>query len=93
MMLDAGTTFDAGCTPDGACWPAFTLSRPAYVRFVDEPIRGHLRGLCACGEGALLIVQRGGLPEGWTVEAIIAHEAGHLECVTVHRDGKRWCHE
>lgn len=92
-ILPEGTFFAAGCTPDGACWPDFRTERPAYVRYMDEPIplNGRLiSGLCLCGQVAVFQVQSENLPPGWTPEMILAHEAGHDTGVTMHEDGEVW---
>ena len=95
LTIDAGTSFESGCTPDGACWPSFVSHRACEVRFFKNLPK---KGLALSSpEKCVIWVRRnpqageGWSNNPWLIEDIIAHEVGHDNCVTTHKDGSTHC--
>lgn len=93
-LLPIGFLVLAGCSPDGHCWPEFTLDRPALVREVDSPAALFHRPLLAATISwsgpvcqpflpkTLTLAQR---KAGWTYELLLAHELSHCKFGPAHQ--------
>lgn len=77
---------DAGCDPNGWCWPAFDLARPVIERQVENPesiYPFHREGgvyafsLIDSGPVCQIWLPLEDFPDGWTVEVLRAHELAH----------------
>lgn len=81
-----GSFIAAGCTADGACWPDFTTRRDVRVAVVETLEDKH--GVCLCDGPSPIIMVR---PDAAYPKAdLIAHELGHDNGVTMHKDGSIW---
>lgn len=95
-VIDAGTFFPAGCTPDGACWTDYVSERPCIVRQFDDLPKHWQKGLTLSSTSMCQVWVKRNPQAGegwtnpsnrWTVEKIVAHEVGHDNCVTRHFNG------
>jgi hypothetical protein len=90
---------EAGCTPDGYCWPSFDLGRPAIIReLTHEEINRAYPGdwrvmafaLIDMGHVCQVIMPKElteeQIEDGWTLKELKAHELSHCAGFTHKRD-------